>query len=233
MIYRMTQRRFSNLDENLDEIKWPELQPDGQTVSAGLSTLNPAATRRTGGAGFEMEKDDASEWGDESPRLGVRPGVNETQYFDQPYEYSGNAGVGNGNNGGGSQRGSYCTSYSRLTVWFRRLSVSSLKQTILTSVKLPLLTLLPQMSPTLHLLLTVNTLEPSRTTLFTILESTNRPMMFPSLNINNILTSRAQGTTRSSESALQRPNIGCSVLLSSYSSYSSTSVSIPIFNKSV
>ena len=116
VIWRCTQRRFDNLDGDVDEIKWPELQPDGQTVSAGLSTLNPAATRRTGGAGFEMEKDDASEWGDESPRLGMRPGANETQYFDQPYEYSGNAGVGNGNNGGGSQRGSYCTSYSRFIV---------------------------------------------------------------------------------------------------------------------
>ncbi|GAA5841551.1 hypothetical protein JCM3766R1_003984 [Sporobolomyces carnicolor] len=102
IFWRCTQRRFDNLDDHMDEIKWPELQPDGQNVSAGLSTLNPAATRRTGRAGIEMEKDDGSEWGDDSPRLGVRPDANDSQYFDHPpssYEvaYTSN----------GSQRGSY------------------------------------------------------------------------------------------------------------------------------
>ncbi|GAA5946272.1 hypothetical protein JCM3765_000179 [Sporobolomyces pararoseus] len=95
ILWRCTQRRFDNLDGNMDEIKWPELQQDG-LVSAGLSTLNPAATRRTGRAGIEMEKDDGSEWGEDSPRLGSRPDANDSQYFDQvPYA------------GHGSQRGSY------------------------------------------------------------------------------------------------------------------------------
>ena len=86
----------------MDVITWPELQQSGQTVSAGLSTLNPAATRRTGRAGIEMEKDDGSEWGEDSPRLGSRPDANDSQYFDQvPYA------------GHGSQRGSYCASPAR------------------------------------------------------------------------------------------------------------------------
>ncbi|GAA5909632.1 uncharacterized protein JCM6883_004580 [Sporobolomyces salmoneus] len=102
ILWRCTQRRFDNLDGNMDEIKWPELQPDGQTVSSGLATLNPAATRRTGRAGIEMEKDEGSEWGDDSPRLGKRPdGTNEGQYFDHPSAYEVNY------NGHGSQRGSY------------------------------------------------------------------------------------------------------------------------------
>ncbi|GAA5921152.1 hypothetical protein JCM1841_001174, partial [Sporobolomyces salmonicolor] len=108
LVWRCTQRRFSDLDHNIDEIKWPELQPDGQTVSTGLSTLNPQGTRRTGGAGFEMEKDreEGSEWGDESPRMGGMRGQNASfeQPYEQPYEamYGGQAGVG------GQQRGSYC-----------------------------------------------------------------------------------------------------------------------------
>ncbi|SDA02953.1 BZ3500_MvSof-1268-A1-R1_Chr11-1g03233 [Microbotryum saponariae] len=48
---------------NGKEIKWPELQPDGQTVSTGLATLNPMGTRKTGGAGISMgEKDDEDEF---------------------------------------------------------------------------------------------------------------------------------------------------------------------------
>ncbi|GAA5887966.1 hypothetical protein JCM5296_001515 [Sporobolomyces johnsonii] len=114
LVWRCTQRRFSDLDHNIDEIKWPELQPDGQTVSTGLSTLNPQGTRRTGGAGFEMEKDrdDGSEWGDESPRLGGMRGQNASfeQPYEQPYEamYGGQAGVGGQQQ---QQRGSYYDPY--------------------------------------------------------------------------------------------------------------------------
>lgn len=107
IVWRCTQRRFDNLDNDHDEIKWPELQPDGQTVSTGLTTLNPSATRRTGGAGFEMEKDreegedGGDEWGDdEDSRQRLRASTHEVNYL-------GNAGVGGG--GGGSQRGSFCT----------------------------------------------------------------------------------------------------------------------------
>ncbi|KAL8278786.1 hypothetical protein RQP46_008855 [Phenoliferia psychrophenolica] len=57
VIWRFTQRRFSDIDDGADDIKWPELQPDGQTAAAGTSTLNPMGTRRTGGAGIEMDGD--------------------------------------------------------------------------------------------------------------------------------------------------------------------------------
>ncbi|GAA6059700.1 hypothetical protein JCM10212_000228 [Sporobolomyces blumeae] len=93
VLYRCTQRRFTNLDDlsssrlsygfgtthgyshslstttdrqrgssthfvrDKDEIKWPELEPAGQTVSKGFGTLNPSRTRRTGRAGVEMEGD--------------------------------------------------------------------------------------------------------------------------------------------------------------------------------
>ncbi|BGP19283.1 hypothetical protein JCM10213_008198 [Rhodosporidiobolus nylandii] len=95
--WRLTQRRFSDLD-NVDELRWPDLQPDGQTVSPGLTTLNPAGTKRTGGAGFEMEKDlhdedGGSEWGG-SPR------VNGGAGYEVPY----------GGQAGG-QRGSYYDPY--------------------------------------------------------------------------------------------------------------------------
>ncbi|KAM0750378.1 hypothetical protein T439DRAFT_326344 [Meredithblackwellia eburnea MCA 4105] len=64
VIYRLSQRRFSSLDNDADEIKWPELNPDG--TSAATSTLNPLGTRRTGGAGVEMsERDGQSEYGGE------------------------------------------------------------------------------------------------------------------------------------------------------------------------
>ncbi|GAA5847221.1 hypothetical protein JCM9279_006141 [Rhodotorula babjevae] len=69
--YRLTQRRFSNLDADGDDIRWPELQPDG---GANLATLNPQGTRRTGGAGFAMEKDDDEsddDDGDELDRKGA------------------------------------------------------------------------------------------------------------------------------------------------------------------
>ncbi|BGP26884.1 hypothetical protein Rt10032_c20g6392 [Rhodotorula toruloides] len=46
VVYRMTQRRFSSLDnDDLEEIKWPELQGDNAT-----STLKPLDTHRTIGA---------------------------------------------------------------------------------------------------------------------------------------------------------------------------------------
>ncbi|GAA5914707.1 uncharacterized protein JCM6883_001048 [Sporobolomyces salmoneus] len=64
LIYRMSQRRFSNLDDHVDEIKWPELQPDGQTVSTATSTLKPLDTHRTGGAGIG---DDGDDWDSSEP----------------------------------------------------------------------------------------------------------------------------------------------------------------------
>ncbi|GAA5995046.1 hypothetical protein JCM5350_004223 [Sporobolomyces pararoseus] len=64
LIYRMTQRRFSNLDDNIDEIRWPELSPDSQTVSTNTSTLRPLDTHRTGGAGIG---DDGDDWDSSEP----------------------------------------------------------------------------------------------------------------------------------------------------------------------
>ncbi|GAA5837253.1 hypothetical protein JCM11251_004946 [Rhodosporidiobolus azoricus] len=62
VVYRMTQRRFSSLDnDDLEEIKWPELQADGQILSTNTSTLRPLDTHRTGGAG--VGDDGASEYG--------------------------------------------------------------------------------------------------------------------------------------------------------------------------
>ncbi|KAK4046584.1 hypothetical protein OIV83_005954 [Microbotryomycetes sp. JL201] len=61
VLYRCTQRRFSDLDNHDGDIKWPELQPDGQEVISGLATINPQKTRRTGGAGV-MDDDDDDEW---------------------------------------------------------------------------------------------------------------------------------------------------------------------------
>lgn len=52
LIYRMTQRRFSSLDgDDIDDIKWPDLLPDGQEISSTTSTLKPLDTHRTNGAG--------------------------------------------------------------------------------------------------------------------------------------------------------------------------------------
>ncbi|GAA5928331.1 hypothetical protein JCM3775_000578 [Rhodotorula graminis] len=77
--YRLTQRRFSNLDADGDDIRWPELQPDG---GANLATLNPQGTRRTGGAGFAMEKDhdddDDDEFDDEGEDELDRKGAGAT-----------------------------------------------------------------------------------------------------------------------------------------------------------
>ncbi|GAA6016760.1 hypothetical protein JCM10207_003243 [Rhodosporidiobolus poonsookiae] len=61
VVYRMTQRRFSSIDDEPYEIKWPELQADGQNVSTNTSTLRPLDTHRTGGAG--VGDDDASTYG--------------------------------------------------------------------------------------------------------------------------------------------------------------------------
>lgn len=65
IVWKLSQRRFADLDDTVNEIKWPELNPDGQTVSSHAATLNPLATRRTGGAGIEMKGDGTdSEWDD-------------------------------------------------------------------------------------------------------------------------------------------------------------------------
>lgn len=50
------------MDNGGEEIKWPELQPDG--AYPPTSTLNPMGTRRTGGAGIEMSGmgDHDDEW---------------------------------------------------------------------------------------------------------------------------------------------------------------------------
>lgn len=109
LIWRCTQRRFSDLDAADEAIKWPSLQHQGESVEPGLSTLNPQGTRRTGGAGFAMEKDreedERSEWKEGG---GGGYGGNEGEYYEQTaYEssYAGQAGVG------GGQRGSYCTTF--------------------------------------------------------------------------------------------------------------------------
>lgn len=53
--YRLTSKRFHSLDDlNLDELKWPELTPDNPAAG----TLNPSATRNTGGHGFETNSDE-------------------------------------------------------------------------------------------------------------------------------------------------------------------------------
>lgn len=69
LVYRLSQRRFSNLDDGDMDIKWPELNPEGQEVSASTSTLNPLGTRRTGGAGVDMGDGD-SEFPDEMSQRG-------------------------------------------------------------------------------------------------------------------------------------------------------------------
>lgn len=54
--YRCTQRRFSELDDDDGNgIRWPELlQKHGEE---GGTTLNPLATKRREGAGFDMDED--------------------------------------------------------------------------------------------------------------------------------------------------------------------------------
>jgi hypothetical protein len=70
VVYRCTQRRFNELDNVNDEIKWPELQPDGQEVSASTSTINPLGTHPTGKAG--VGDDDGSEDGHAAIATGGR-----------------------------------------------------------------------------------------------------------------------------------------------------------------
>lgn len=125
LFWRLTQRRFSNLDHDVGEIKWPELQPDGGETN--LSALNPPAARKTGGAGIEMEKDrelgyDTEEdefggahggrdWDAGSPRLGYGPNGSE-QFYERgggpraqsPYELAYAGG------GAGAYGGTYCAS---------------------------------------------------------------------------------------------------------------------------
>ncbi|KAK4696441.1 hypothetical protein P7C70_g8380, partial [Phenoliferia sp. Uapishka_3] len=79
IVYRLTQRRFGSLDDDGDEIRWPELQPDGQTMAAGASTLNPLGTRRREGAGVEMSERD--EWGGD----GSGGGNGGDVYNNSPY----------------------------------------------------------------------------------------------------------------------------------------------------
>ncbi|GAA6033265.1 hypothetical protein JCM8097_003024 [Rhodosporidiobolus ruineniae] len=62
VVYRMTQRRFSSLDDE-DAIVWPELQQDGGLISANTSTLKPLETRARDGHGVGDDGDGASEWG--------------------------------------------------------------------------------------------------------------------------------------------------------------------------
>ncbi|GAA6053622.1 hypothetical protein JCM3770_001562 [Rhodotorula araucariae] len=61
--YRMTQRRFSSIDDDDVEFKWPELQPDGQTISTNTSTLKPLETHRSGAHGVGDDGDHGSEYG--------------------------------------------------------------------------------------------------------------------------------------------------------------------------
>ncbi len=60
--WKCSQRRFSSLDDDDANIKWPELQRDGE------GPLNPSATHRTGGAGIEMgERRGSDEWNAQEP----------------------------------------------------------------------------------------------------------------------------------------------------------------------
>lgn len=54
VVWRLTQRRFSSLDEVEDDIKWPELNPEGTETS----TINPLGTHPTGRAGVGDDGDD-------------------------------------------------------------------------------------------------------------------------------------------------------------------------------
>jgi hypothetical protein len=54
--YRCTQRRFSELeDDDGNAIRWPELM---QRHGEEGTTLNPLATKRREGAGFDMDEED-------------------------------------------------------------------------------------------------------------------------------------------------------------------------------
>ncbi|BGP50798.1 hypothetical protein JCM10450v2_006724 [Rhodotorula kratochvilovae] len=61
--YRMTQKRFSSIDDDDVEFKWPELQPDGQTISTNTSTLKPLETHRSGAHGIGDDGDALSSYG--------------------------------------------------------------------------------------------------------------------------------------------------------------------------
>lgn len=116
-MWRCTQRRFGELDHSHEDIKWPELQPDGQEVSTGLSVLNPQGTRRTGRAGVGDDEDDDEDWDDEKPSFGSEatsglagrgmagPGYEQQQahYGEIPYH------------GGGGAQGQYCKCASDVT----------------------------------------------------------------------------------------------------------------------
>lgn len=90
VVWRCTQKRFDSLDDDVEEFKWPELQPDGQTISAQASTLNPLGTRRTGGAGVEMGDHDDEAWGGHSRTESMNT------YENLPEGYGAPAGAGGG-----------------------------------------------------------------------------------------------------------------------------------------
>lgn len=104
VVWRCTQKRFSDLDDNGDEIKWPELQPDGQNVLTSDLTINPMGTRRTGGAGMEMGERKS---GEESDWDGDRNGE-----WDEDGEISGQGGKYYR----GETTGAYCESFLHLLV---------------------------------------------------------------------------------------------------------------------
>lgn len=106
VIWRFTQRRFSDLDDGGDDIKWPELQPDGQTTAANTSTLNPMGTRRTGGAGIEMDGDGK----DESDAYAG------SMYYSQEHATGSYEQVGVYGNQGGPG-GAYCASHFLRCEW--------------------------------------------------------------------------------------------------------------------
>ena len=104
LIYRMTQRRFSSLDgDDIDDIKWPDLLPDGQEISSTTSTLKPLNTHRTNGAG--VGDDGMTEYGGGGGDIGFGGGP-------------GGGGNGDGLGGGGV--------YAPLVVDGRRSSSATL-----------------------------------------------------------------------------------------------------------
>ncbi|KAM0791928.1 hypothetical protein ACM66B_004182 [Microbotryomycetes sp. NB124-2] len=84
ILWRCTQRRFSDLDNHDGDIKWPELQPDGQEVISGLATINPQKTRRTGGAGVMDDDEDEDEWDEKMHNSSVNGRVIGAGY-DRPH----------------------------------------------------------------------------------------------------------------------------------------------------
>lgn len=98
--YRLSQRRFSNLDHGGadGDIRWPQLQMDGQMVAAGASTLRPMGTRRTGGAGIEMDgdkdEDNQSDWHGSDAANGANP-TRSTEHLNHAFGYQDGFVVGN------------------------------------------------------------------------------------------------------------------------------------------